>query len=349
MSDYTLIAEATRRIFQEVGDARALLANPTGRDELWRNLEASGLPLAWVEESLGGSGASMSEGFDIVQIAGRYAVNVPLTETLLAGWVLARAGLETPAGVLTLAPVDTRDRIALDDGGLLSGSARNVPFARGADHVVVAASTSQGVRVARVERSECVVRTAENLAGDARDFVAVKDARPHSVAASPSSFDDVLLMGAIVRSVQIAGALQSILDLSVAYANERVAFEKPIGKFQSIQHSLARLAAEAAAALAAAGSAADAIASTEAFDDAIFLEAVSAKIRVGEAAAVVCAIAHQVHGAIGFSKEHVLHAFTQRVLAWRNDFGDESFWALWLGREVARKGVDNLWPLLAAR
>jgi acyl-CoA dehydrogenase len=157
------------------------------------------------------------------------------------------------------------------------------------------------------------------------------------------------LMGATVRAVQMAGALQSILEMTVAYANERVAFEKPIGKFQAVQHSLARLAAEVAAALAAAGSAADAISAASEFDEAVFLESASAKIRVGEAAQVACAIAHQVHGAIGFSKEHVLHIYTQRVLAWRNDFGDESFWALWLGREVARSGVEKLWPLLAAR
>ena len=53
-----------------------------------------------------------------------------------------------------------------------------------------------------------------------------------------------MLMGAAVRSVQSAGALETILSLSVAYANERVAFERPIGKFQAVQQNLARLAGE---------------------------------------------------------------------------------------------------------
>jgi acyl-CoA dehydrogenase len=147
----------------------------------------------------------------------------------------------------------------------------------------------------------------------------------------------------------MAGALQAILDLSVAYANERVAFEKPIGKFQAIQHSLAKLAGETAAALAAASSAADAIHSTAHFDEAVFLEVASAKIRVGEAVTAGAAIAHQVHGAIGFSQEHVLHRYTQRLWAWRDDFGSESYWALRLGQLVARNGADALWPMLAAR
>ena len=67
-------------------------------------------------------------------------------------------------------------------------------------------------------------------------------------------------MGAAVRTMQMAGALEAILELAVAYANERVAFERPIAKFQAVQHNLARLAGEVAVAIAAAGSAADAIA-----------------------------------------------------------------------------------------
>ena len=108
-------------------------------------------------------------------------------------------------------------------------------------------------------------------------------------------------MGAAVRAMQIAGAMEAILDMSVGYANERVAFGRPIGKFQAVQHNLARLAGEAAAALAAAGSAADAI-SNGAAEEAMFLEAASAKIRAGEAAGEGAAIAHQVLGAIGFTR-----------------------------------------------
>ena len=68
----------------------------------------------------------------------------------------------------------------------------------------------------------------------------------------------------------------------------------------------------------------------------MLLEAASAKIRCGEAAAEGAAIAHQVHGAIGFTKEHVLHRFTLRMLSWRDDFGSESYWAAELGGMVAR-------------
>jgi acyl-CoA dehydrogenase len=152
-----------------------------------------------------------------------------------------------------------------------------------------------------------------------------------------------------VRSLQIAGALESMLDVSVRYAGERVAFEKPIAKFQAVQHNLARLAGESAAALAAATSAADTLSHATGIDDAVYLEAVAAKIRCAEAAEKGSAIAHQVHGAIGFTIEHILHRFTLRALAWRDDFGSESYWAVELGKRVAARGADELWPLVASR
>ena len=75
----------------------------------------------------------------------------------------------------------------------------------------------------------------------------------------------------------------------------------------------------------------------------------SAKIRCVEAATEGAAIAHQVFGAIGFTKEHILHRFTLRILAWRDDFGSESYWAAELGRHVAQQGADEFWPMVASR
>jgi acyl-CoA dehydrogenase len=116
-----------------------------------------------------------------------------------------------------------------------------------------------------------------------------------------------------------------------------------------VQHNLAKLAGESAAALAAATSAADTFASAEPQEDARFLEAASAKIRCSEAAEKGAAIAHQVHGAIGFTIEHILHRYSLRALAWRDDFGSESHWAVELGKRVATRGAEELWPLVASR
>jgi alkylation response protein AidB-like acyl-CoA dehydrogenase len=201
-----------------------------------------------------------------------------------------------------------------------------------------------------METGAAQIADGTSLAGDLLNTVRLDGTRPAAVRDAPGLDPHAhLLMGGAARAMQMAGALEAILDLSVAYANERVAFGRPIGKFQAVQQSLARLAGEVAAALAAAGSAADTLAIAGMGGEAAFLEVASAKIRVGQAAGEGAAIAHQVLGAIGFTREHVLHRFTRRLWAWRDDFGNESQWAVKLGNLVAAKGADALWPMLAAR
>jgi alkylation response protein AidB-like acyl-CoA dehydrogenase len=73
-----------------------------------------------------------------------------------------------------------------------------------------------------------------------------------------------------------------------------------------------------------------------------------AKARVGEAAGVASEIAHQVHGAMGFTHEHQLHHFTRRLLAWRDEFGRENYWQQRIGRQIASGGADALWDFVVA-
>lgn len=348
-----VVTEAAARIFADFADPQTInkAKNGAWKEPLWRALGEAGLPLAWVPEALGGAGADLADGFAILGVAGRFALPVPLAETLAAGWLLARAGIEAPAAPMTLAPARPHDRITIDADGRVSGRAMGVPFAQDAQHIAVLADGGKKPTVALIDAQDCRLSDGSNLAGDAANVVTLDRVKPLASAPVPDGFaqSSLLLMGSTIRSVQIAGALEAILSLSVAYAGERIAFERPIGKFQAVQQNLARLAGEVAAALAVAGSAADTIAQADTFADAVFLEAASAKIRTAEAAAEGAAIAHQVLGAIGFTQEHVLHRFTLRMLSWRDDFGNESYWAAELGRHVAGRGADEFWPLVASR
>ncbi|MFL5001088.1 MAG: acyl-CoA dehydrogenase family protein [Xanthobacteraceae bacterium] len=353
MSDNgSIVVETAARIFSDFADPRAVnrAKDESWKASLWQALVDNGLTLAWVPEAHGGSGASLADGFDVLGVAGRFAAPVPLAETLLAGWLLARAGISSPDGAMTVAPARPRDRITLESDGTLSGCARGVPFARDVDHLAILAH-GDALSVALVETKALLVGDGRSLAGDALSVVTLDGVTPIHVAPAPAELDQtsLMMMGAVARSVETAGALEAILAMSLRYANERVAFDRPIAKFQAVQHSLARLAGEVAAAVTASGSAADAIAHADIFDEAIFLEAAAAKIRSAEAAEEGAAIAHQVHGAIGFTKEHILHRFTLRLLAWRDDFGDESHWAAALGNRVAARGADEFWPLVASR
>jgi len=348
-----IVAETAEKIFADLADAQTINRDKEGdwKAPLWQALTEAGLPLSWVPEDCGGSGASLAEGFSVLSAAGRFAIAVPLAETMLAGWLLAQAKIASPDGMMTVAPASPKDRIALNADGSLSGRARGVPFANDAQHIAVLAQGAGGLSIALVEAAKCRIETGLNLGGDGSDTVTFGNVEPVTIKPAPKGFDQtsLLLMGGVARSLQIAGALESMLEISVRYSNERVAFEKKISKFQAVQHNLAKLAGESAAALAAATSAADTIANSTAFNDAVFLEAASAKIRCSEAAEKGGAIAHQVHGAIGFTIEHILHRYTLRALAWRDDFGSESYWAVELGKMVAARGADELWPLVASR
>lgn len=348
-----IVAETAEKIFADLADAQTINSDKKGNWQapLWKALSEAGLPLSWVPESCGGSGASLAEGFSVLSAAGRFAVAVPLAETMLAGWLLSLAKIASPEGPMTVAPASPKDRITLNADGTLSGRARDVPFAKDAKHIAVLAHGSSGLSIALVDAAGCRIEAGLNLASDPSDTVTLNNIQPVAIAPAPRQFNQsqLMLMGGVARSLQIAGSLESMLEVSVRYSNERVAFEKKISKFQAVQHNLARLAGESAAALAAATSAADAIANCKTFDDEVFLEAASAKIRCSEAAEKGSAIAHQVHGAIGFTIEHILHRYTLRALAWRDDFGSESYWAVELGKLVAARGADELWPLVASR
>jgi acyl-CoA dehydrogenase len=348
-----IVAGVAARIFADLADPQTINRAKGGAWKMpfWRALSDAGLPLAWVPEQLGGSGASLAEGFAVLGAAGRFAVAIPLAETLMAGWLLARAGLKSPHGAMTVAPARPLDRIMFDKDGRLSGRALGVPYASDTQHITVVAEDLTGAVVALVATKDCQIDEGQTPAGDASNAVSFDHVQPLRYARAPAGLDRsaLMLMGSVARSVQTAGALETILSLSVAYANERVAFERPIGKFQAVQQNLARLAGEVAAALAVSGSAADTLAHGGVFDDVAFLEAASAKIRCAEAATEGASIAHQVFGAIGFTKEHVLHCFTLRMLAWRDDFGNESYWAAELGRHIARRGAEEFWPLVASR
>src|SRR5215831_11767164 len=75
-----MVAEMAARIFADFADPQTINRAKDGawRGPLWHALSEAGLPLAWVPEQLGGSGASLLEGFAVLGAAGRFAVAVPL-------------------------------------------------------------------------------------------------------------------------------------------------------------------------------------------------------------------------------------------------------------------------------
>ena len=331
----------TDRVTQELRESAEKGVWPAA---LWQQVEENGLTLPQIPESRGGAGGTWQDAHVVVSAAGRFAVPLPLAETIVGAWLLAEAGLDVPTGPLTIAPVHSTDRVELagnGDGWRLTGTATRVPWGRGAEHVVVVVDG----QVALISAASASIEPDVNLALEPRDTLSWE--RAPVIAAAPASRlpdDAVRRYGALVRSAQMAGGLEYLLAQTVQYVSERKQFGRPIGNFQAIQHQLALLAGHTAAA---------GIASATAFraadrGDAGFEIAV-AKVRTGEAAGLGAGIAHQCHGAIGFTYEHSLHFVTRRLWSWRAEFGAESHWAAEIGRGVAQRGADALWTSLTVR
>src|SRR6202051_3779207 len=83
-----IVVETAERIFGDLADAQTINRDSKGgwKAPLWQALTEAGLPLSWVPEDCGGSGASMAEGFSVLSAAGRFAIAVPLAGTMVGGW-----------------------------------------------------------------------------------------------------------------------------------------------------------------------------------------------------------------------------------------------------------------------
>jgi len=351
VSETALLQQVTAEILRDYAAGRA----PTfGADaapddgwapDLWQTLDEAGLPLVGVPEAQGGAGGGWPEIAAVVRSAGRFPAPVPLVETAaLAGWLLAEAGLPIPTGPLTVAPTRRSDRlevVADHDGWRLRGTAARVPWASQAGAIVALAEHGGERVVASISPVACRIEPGTNLAGEPRDRVTFADVRlgTDAVARVPVDADDLLARGALVRAIQIVGALDRVLELTVGYVQARVQFGRPLGRFQAVQHELARLAGES---IAAAAAVEGAVAAAAARVDCA-AEVAAAKVRAGEAASAGARIAHQLHGAIGFTHEHQLHRLTTRLWSWRDEFGAERDWAIQLGRFAAGAGSAGYW------
>jgi len=320
-AELEILSASAERLFKDHVTPELFARTDVGEwsDALWQQVEAAGF-----------TGAEFPKlGMLITQIAGRFAAPIPLPETILACSLLEKSGLVVPCGVLTIA---LEGKVAISDQGFLSGAASHVPWARRAGHMVVVS----GDNLALVETGYCTVLPGKNIAGEARDEVRF-DNTPAVAMTHGISWAAVYEQAALLRTAQIAGGLEKILAMTVQYAGEREQFGRPLAKFQAIQHHLAVLAGYTAAACAAVQAATDQL-------DSFSIAA--AKACASEVAGEAAAIAHQVHGAIGFTAEHALHRHSKTLWAWREEFGNEIYWNGHLGARVAAGGGDALWSEL---
>jgi acyl-CoA dehydrogenase len=333
-----LIAETAARVFADASAADGFDA------ALWSRIEEAGLDRLLLPEDQGGAGDDFEAAVAIARAAGAAAASVPICETMVANWALAKAGLEVAAGAKALWLADA----ALSPHaphGLPPRKGEGSPTAFAATMVPWQSIAEQTIALGR-DGTHAAIALAAQLTGipsvsvagepclsisDARDV----DAR-HRLAC-PADLPFALY--ATLLAAALSGAMSATSAMTIDYATTRKQFGRPIGAFQAIQHMAARMAEEAAASEAAVAVAARDLAGP----NPLWAAAV-AKGRASEAAGKVAAIAHQIHGAIGFTREHALHRYTRRLWAWRDRGGSETFWYELIGQAALAAGRDGLWP-----
>lgn len=306
------IDDALRRILaKECAPAtvRAIENNGSG-EALWATIEESGFLDALVPGDLGGVGLRLTDVLPAIFLSGEFAVPVPLAETIVTRAVLARLGIACPTGPVTIA-----GGVRLGDGRI---SSMCIFHAATSQHVLVDLGSNAILLPLSGTGAPTGAHSGQGIEWDA-ETVATASVAPSDMLGPVRAF---------LYAGLLAGALTATVRISLDYANERNQFGRAIGKFQAIQHQLARAAEHVFAARMAVELAAG--------DDALpdRLASAVAKARASEAAATVPAIAHAVHGAIGFTEEFDLQIYSRRIAAWRMEAGAEQYWHRFVGKAL---------------
>lgn len=315
--------------------------------ELWQQFTELGLTSVGIAEEAGGSGGDLLDVATIIRTAARFAAPLPLGHTILvAPHVRSRFSLPHLDGPTAVA-IDG-DLRAEKHGAEwhISGSVAEIPYGRVVDNVILLASREDSLVAVQVPAAGIAWKHAENLAGEPRDAAEI-DVRIEGAALPIAEEVEVLAdirdVEALALTWAMVGAMERVLSLSVNYTTEREQFGRAIAKFQAVKQLAAKVAGEVAVSTAAVETATDLISRGERAGFPI----AAARLRAAMAVAEVSQAAHQLHGAIGYTREYPLHQYTRRLWAWRDEGLTERQWMTVAGERALADGPNNVWETLA--
>jgi acyl-CoA dehydrogenase len=314
-----------------------------GSDSTWSTVAELGWPLVGSDEAEGGAGGTLADLAAIAEGLGRCAAAVPVIETAMARWAVGpRASHWGAAEIATVAMAGPETSPRTDGAGhCVTTELASVPWMSSASHLVLIADSWAGV--VDLPAAGVDITAGTNVAGEPRERVQLREVAFDLLEDAPST-DVVRNRLTLLRAAATVGAAGSALRLASEHATAREQFGRPIARFQLVASALAQMSSEVALARASLEAAVDAHGADQ---DRTPSTAVAA-LAAARAATVVARSAHQVHGAIGITREHSLHHFTRRLWAWRDDPVPERSWQRRLGRRAAVLGPDGLWDLLTA-
>ena len=307
--------------------------------ELWSTLADAGVLAAALPENVGGGGFGVLEQCSVLIELGRAVAPVPyLTSIAVAAAAIAAFGDDgqrdawaAPAArgelILTAAlteeftdspeaPVTRAERV--DSGWLLTGSKAVVSAGPVADLFLVPAGTDDGPRVFLVRPADpgVTVERQRLVDGDSAASLELAGVRLESdrLLDGAGVLDWLLARATVALCAQQLGVLERALELTVAYAQQRVQFGRPIGSFQAVGQRLADAYIDVEAVRLtmweAAWRVAEGLPATA--------ELATAKFWAADAGHRVAHTAVHVHGGTGIDTDGALHRYF--VAAKRNEF-----------------------------
>jgi alkylation response protein AidB-like acyl-CoA dehydrogenase len=335
-----LLEESVRELLRRVAGAGTHVPAGSGA-ELWNELVEFG--------ALGvGPGADELGAVEVALVAralGERLAAVPFVATVAFRYVAAPEPLETPsrAVALCLGEPDRRFEPASPATTLrddrVFGEKIAVPFARGADVLVVSVSAEGGPELVVVDPATAGVTIMRCSILD--ETLDAADVHLDGVAAAPlvlGGADDpverVAAVAAVLASAEAVGAAAAVLELARDYAGQRRQFGKTIGSFQALRHLLADMVVKVESSWSSVLYAAASLDEGEPDD---LRTASVAKAWASRATLDVAQGALQVFGGIAFTAEHPAHRFLRRIASLGAQYGTAADHERSLGRSLARK------------
>lgn len=322
--------------------------------EMWQKIAEQGWLGLIFPEQYGGVGLSFLDLSVLLEETGRALLPGPLFSTIvMGGMAIMDAGSEAQKQellpqigegqlIVTLAltePSARWDAAGVEttaaqsgDGWTLNGTKLFVPNAHVADTYVVAARTGAGERditlfIVPSDAAGVSQTLLKTIASDRQSEIVMDNVSlPASAALGEvnkgwDTIEKALAWGAIGKCAEMVGGAEQVLEMTVEYAKQRTQFGRPIGSFQAIQHHCANMATDVEGSRYITYQAAWLLSEGEAASQ----EVAMAKAWVSDAYRRICALGHQCHGAIGFTKEHNMQLYSRRAKAAELAFGDTDY------------------------
>ena len=319
--------------------------------ELWQKLAEQGWLGLIIPEKYGGVELEYQDLIVLLEEMGRYMLPGPYFSTVvMGGMTITDAATEEQKQeylpriaegqiIVTLAINEPSGRwdaegieLKASENGekwVLNGTKLFVPNAHVSDYIVVAARTGEGANdislfIVSTQAKGVEETLLQTIASDRQSEVIFNNVEVSSSDllgeknAGWSTIEKVLQWGAIGKCAEMTGGGQEVLNMTVEYAKQRTQFGRPIGTFQAIQHHCANMATDVEGSKFITYQAAWRLSEGLPADR----EVAMAKAWVSEAYRRVCALGHQSHGAIGFTKEHNMQLYSRRAKAAELAFGD---------------------------